>query len=136
MISSPKPDAQLAKGGPCLNLAHFSMQFCNPGDPKGGPWPNGSLPKYAPGSRAAIFIFFPGRHNDQHLWVIMAQLLGLCMQISTSCHNKVYLSASIFFSGLFQVTSCRLEHGCFMTCHSEDKKFAWHFLIQWNESTV
>ena len=22
-------------------------QFCNPGDPKGGPWPNGP-PKYAP----------------------------------------------------------------------------------------
>ena len=37
---SPKPDAQLAKGGPCLDFAHFSMQFCNPGDPKWGPWPN------------------------------------------------------------------------------------------------
>ena len=42
VISSPKPDAQLAKG-PCLNFAHFSMQFCNPGDPKGGPWPNAPL---------------------------------------------------------------------------------------------
>ena len=40
VISSPKPDAQLAKRGACLNFAHFSMQFCNPGDPKGGPWPN------------------------------------------------------------------------------------------------
>ena len=40
VISSPKPDAQLAKGESCLNFAHFSMQFCNPGDPKGA-WPNG-----------------------------------------------------------------------------------------------
>ena len=40
-ISSQKPDAQLTKGGPCLNFAHFTMQFCNPSDPKGGPWPNG-----------------------------------------------------------------------------------------------
>ena len=31
----------LQRGGLCLNFAHFSMQFCNPGDPKGGPWPNG-----------------------------------------------------------------------------------------------
>ena len=23
-------------GGPCLNFAHFTMQFCNPSDPKGG----------------------------------------------------------------------------------------------------
>ena len=36
VISSPKPDAQFAKGGPCLDFAHFSMQFCNHGDPKGG----------------------------------------------------------------------------------------------------
>ena len=37
-FQSPKPDAQLAKGGgggACLNFAHFSMQFCNPGDPTG-----------------------------------------------------------------------------------------------------
>ena len=37
------PDAQLTKGGgPCLNFAHFTMQFCNPSDPKGGgmaQWP-------------------------------------------------------------------------------------------------
>ena len=49
--SSPKPGRnarnipfvqsnQRGGGGPCLNFAHFSMQFCNPGDPKGGPWPN------------------------------------------------------------------------------------------------
>ena len=30
-----KPYAQLTKGGPCLNFAYFSMQFYNPGDPKG-----------------------------------------------------------------------------------------------------
>ena len=48
LISSPKPNVQLAKEGPCLNFAHFSMQFCNPGNPKGGPWPNGPF-KYAPG---------------------------------------------------------------------------------------
>ena len=29
-----------SKGGPCLNFAHFSMQFSNPGDLKGGPWPD------------------------------------------------------------------------------------------------
>ena len=29
-------------GGACLNFAHFSMQFCNPGEPKECP------PKYAP----------------------------------------------------------------------------------------
>ena len=42
-----KPYAQLAKGGPFLNFAYFSMQFCKPGDLKGGPWHNGP-PKYAP----------------------------------------------------------------------------------------
>ena len=26
----------LQRGGACLNFAYFSMQFCNPGDPKGG----------------------------------------------------------------------------------------------------
>ena len=26
----------LQRGGPCLNFAHFTMQFCNPSDPKGG----------------------------------------------------------------------------------------------------
>ena len=31
----------LQRGGPCLNFAHFTMQFCNPSDSKGGPWPNG-----------------------------------------------------------------------------------------------
>ena len=41
----------LQRGGPCLNFAHFTMQFCNPSDPKGGgmaqrPPP----PKYAPAS--------------------------------------------------------------------------------------
>ena len=42
LISSPKPDAKLAMGGgggPCLNFAHFSMQFSNPGNPKGGHGP-------------------------------------------------------------------------------------------------
>ena len=29
------------KGGPCLNFVYHSMQLYNPGDPKGGPWPNG-----------------------------------------------------------------------------------------------
>ena len=32
--------------GACLNFAHFSMQFCNPGDPKGGHGPM-APPKYA-----------------------------------------------------------------------------------------
>ena len=36
VISSSEPDAQLAEGGACLNFPHFSKQFCNPGDPKGG----------------------------------------------------------------------------------------------------
>ena len=57
MISSSEPDAQLAKGGPCLNFAHFSMQFCNPGDPKGGPWPNGLPPKYAPNFTHLALLF-------------------------------------------------------------------------------
>ena len=42
VISSPKPDDQLAKGGQCLNFAHFFMQVCNPSDPKVGAlaqWP-------------------------------------------------------------------------------------------------
>ena len=33
-------------GGPCLSFAYFSMQFYNPGDPKGGPWHNAPY-KYA-----------------------------------------------------------------------------------------
>ena len=49
VISSPKPDAQLAKGGACLNFAHFSMQFCIPGDPRGGHGPMPPPTKYAPG---------------------------------------------------------------------------------------
>ena len=45
--------------GACLNFAHFSMQFCNPGDPKGGPWPNGPPPKYAPEStQVKVFCYF------------------------------------------------------------------------------
>ena len=45
----PKAWCRTCKGGgACLNFAHFSKQFCNPGDPKGGPWPNGPPPKYAP----------------------------------------------------------------------------------------
>ena len=28
------------RGRPCLNFAYFSMQFYNPGYPKGGPWHN------------------------------------------------------------------------------------------------
>ena len=34
-------------GGRFLNFAHFSMQFCNPGDPKGGHGPM-AAPQYAP----------------------------------------------------------------------------------------
>ena len=44
-----KPYAQLAEGGPCLNFAYFSMQFCNPGDPKGGAmaqWPPLNTPLF------------------------------------------------------------------------------------------
>ena len=39
---------QTCKGVACLNFSHFSEQFCNPGDPKGGG--NGPVPppKYAP----------------------------------------------------------------------------------------
>ena len=38
----PKAWCPTYKGrGPCLNFAHFTMQFCNPSDPKGGPWHNG-----------------------------------------------------------------------------------------------
>ena len=42
-ISSQKPESlmpNLQRGGPRLNFAHFTMQFCNPSDPRGGPWPN------------------------------------------------------------------------------------------------
>ena len=42
-----KPYAQLAKRAPCLNFAYFSMQFYNPGYPKGGAMAQ-SPPKYAP----------------------------------------------------------------------------------------
>ena len=38
-ISSQKPESlmpNLQRGGPCLNFAHFTMQFCNPSNPKGG----------------------------------------------------------------------------------------------------
>ena len=55
VISSPKPDAQLAKGGgPCLSFAHFSMQFCNPGDPKGRAMAQCPPPKYAPASKPQV----------------------------------------------------------------------------------
>ena len=55
MISCPKPDAQFPMGGACLNFAHFSMQFCNPVDPKGGAmaqWP----PLNTPLSVNAFFV--------------------------------------------------------------------------------
>ena len=38
----------LQRGGPCLNFAHFTMQFCNPSDPKGGAMAQWPPPKYAP----------------------------------------------------------------------------------------
>ena len=38
----------LQRGGPCLNFAHFTMQFCIPSDPKGGPWHNGPPPLNTP----------------------------------------------------------------------------------------
>ena len=44
-ISSQKPESlmpNLQRGMPCLNFAHFTVQFCNPSDPKGGAmaqWP-------------------------------------------------------------------------------------------------
>ena len=44
-ISSQKPESlmpNLQRGGPCLNFAYFTMQFCNPSGPKGGAtvqWP-------------------------------------------------------------------------------------------------
>ena len=40
----------LQRGGPCLNFAHFTMQFCNPSDPKGGAmaqWPPLNTPLQA-----------------------------------------------------------------------------------------
>ena len=42
-----KPYAQLAKGAG-RNFAYYSMQLYDPGDPKGGAWPNAPPPKYAP----------------------------------------------------------------------------------------
>ena len=40
----------LQRGGACLNFAHFSMQFCIPGNPKGGAMAQYPPPtKYAPG---------------------------------------------------------------------------------------
>ena len=37
----------LQRGEPCRDFAYYSVQLHDPGDPKGGPRPNG-LPKYAP----------------------------------------------------------------------------------------
>ena len=48
----------LQRGGACLNFAHFSMQFCNPGDPKGGPWPNVMI---------RVKNYDQGRHDDLSL---------------------------------------------------------------------
>ena len=45
VISSPKPDAQLARGGHASVLLTF---LCKSWQPKGGPWPNCPPPKYAP----------------------------------------------------------------------------------------
>ena len=50
-ISSQKPESlmpNLQRGGPCLNFAHFTIQFCNPSDPKGGAMAQWPPPKYAP----------------------------------------------------------------------------------------
>ena len=41
-----KPYAQLAKGGPCLNFAYYSMQLYNPGNAHGT---TALPPKYNPG---------------------------------------------------------------------------------------
>ena len=57
-ISSQKPESlmpNLQRGGACLNFAHFTMQFCNLSNPKGGAMAQWPPPKYAPGS-AAVFL--------------------------------------------------------------------------------
>ena len=41
MWSNLLPNLQRGGGGPCRNFAYYSMQLYDPGDPKGGPWPNG-----------------------------------------------------------------------------------------------
>ena len=56
-ISSQKPESlmpNLQRGGPCLNFAHFTIQFCNPSDPKGGALAQWPPPKYAPGCHSTL----------------------------------------------------------------------------------
>ena len=38
----------LQRGLPCRNFAYYSMQLCDPGDPKGGAMAQCPPPKYAP----------------------------------------------------------------------------------------
>ena len=94
VISSPKPDARLAKGGgggACLNFAHFSMQLCNPGDPKGGvvpkirPWSQKYAQKYAPKIR-------PQKYAPDHKTI--AWVTGLTLYKN----NFMTIRNSFFFS--------------------------------------
>ena len=54
----------LQRRGPCLNFAHFTMQFCNPSDPKGGggPWHNAPPPLNTP------LVTFLAWWDDGILW--------------------------------------------------------------------
>ena len=110
------PNAQLAKGGPCLNFAHFSMQFCNPGDPKGGPWPN-APPKYAPvynkyqiltvskmykyWSREVMYLFNANRLPESSLDY------SSYISSSSTCNTRGASASTIHLS---QFSSDRLQH--------------------------
>ena len=83
------PNLQRGGGGACLNFAHFSMQFCNPGDPKrGGGHDPMAPPKYAPG----VLVYLYRLHFNvfaSHaitLNVFFWPFLRLRREINNKCH--------------------------------------------------
>ena len=90
-----KPHANLQKGmGVCLNFAHFSMQFYNPDDPKGGPWHNAPV-------RQKLFW---GMHPlDRHLPVLIK------LQIIQKQNRHSSINAKLFIFLLWLVI-----HNCIL----------------------
>ena len=84
----------LQRGGPCLNFAHFSMQFCNPGDPKGGPWPN-AAPQNTPLGGVPKDVL--GLEDTFEVLGLEDQVLGLGLEVSSPISARPRLEDSTIF---------------------------------------
>ena len=86
-----KPYAKLAKGGPYLNFAYFSIQFYNPGHPKGGGRGTMSPSKYAPETKlmavANLWHLTYGRRLTKSEFLLHEEVQQLDATISNGNRN-------------------------------------------------